>query len=79
MRALMSEIAKTYEPAAVEAKLKQRLEASQKDGKPADVRIKAALETFQKREQLTKDYDALAVTLREACQPKPHQFALTKK
>jgi lysophospholipase L1-like esterase len=65
--------------AAVEAKLQQRLEASQKGGKPADVRIKAALETFQKREQLTNDYDALAISLREACQPKPHQFALTRK
>jgi lysophospholipase L1-like esterase len=65
--------------AAVEAKLTQRLEASQKDGKPADARIRAALDAFKEREQLAKDYDALAVTLREACQPKPHRFALTKK
>lgn len=65
--------------ALVEKTLTARLEASQKDGKPADVRIKAALDTFQKREQLEKDYVALAGQLHDACQPKPHHFTLTKK
>ncbi len=65
--------------AAVEKALTTRLEASQKDGKPADARLTAALDAFQKREQLAKDYDAFAVSLREACQPKPHRFTLTKK
>jgi lysophospholipase L1-like esterase len=65
--------------AAVVAALTTRLEASQKDGKPADIKIKTALETFQKREQLEKDYAVAAVSLHEACQPKAHHFALTKK
>ncbi len=65
--------------ATVEKTLNARLVTSQKDGKPADARIKAALETFQKREQLEKDYLGLATSLREACQPKSHHFALTKK
>lgn len=65
--------------ALVEKTLTARLEASQKDGKPADVRIKAALDAFQKRDQLAKDYVALATQLHAACQPKPHHFTLTKK
>lgn len=65
--------------AAVEKALTTRLEASQKDGKPADARLKAGLDAFKIREKLAHDYDALAVTLRETCQPKPHHFTLTKK
>jgi len=45
---------------------------------PSKVRAKFALEAFKKRDQLTKDYDDLAVQLRAACQPKPHRFTLTK-
>lgn len=45
----------------------------------AQVRTKFALEAFKKRDQLSADYDALAVTLRKACQPQPHRFTLTKK
>ena len=59
--------------------LTTRLEASQKDGKAADARVKAGLDAFKVRAKLAHDYDALAVALREACQPKPHHFALTKK
>jgi lysophospholipase L1-like esterase len=65
--------------ALVEKTLTDRVAASEKDGKPADVRIKAALDAFKKREELEKNYDALAVSLREACRPKPHHFTLTKK
>ena len=62
--------------AAVEATLTKRLATSQ----PLDAtRIKAALEAHRQREKLSADYDALAVSLRQACQPKPHHFTLTKK
>jgi lysophospholipase L1-like esterase len=64
--------------AAVEQALTARLAASAKDGKAPDARIKSALEIFQKRAQLEQDYLALATQLHEACQPKPHRFALTK-
>ena len=63
------------DPQAVEQELSKRVAA----GKPADVRVKAALEAYQNRGKLAADYDALAVKLREACQPKPHHFTLTKK
>ena len=65
--------------ALVEKTLTERVAASEKDGKPADPRLKTALEAFQKREQLAKDYADLIVKLHEASQPKPHHFALTKK
>jgi hypothetical protein len=65
--------------AAVEQALTARLAASTKDGKAPDARIKSALEAFQNRAQLEQDYLALAARLREACQPKSHRFALTKR
>ena len=64
---------------ATEKALTARIEASTKDGKPADARLQAALAAFKSREKLAHDYDALAVALREACQPKSHHFALTRK
>ncbi len=67
------------DPAAVEKELSARVVASQKGGGPEDARMKAALDAFKIREKLAHDYDALAVTLRETCQPRPHHFALTKK
>ncbi|MEQ1861780.1 MAG: SGNH/GDSL hydrolase family protein [Chthoniobacteraceae bacterium] len=65
--------------ALVEKTFADRLAASTKDGKPADARLQAALDAFKKRAQLEQDYVALAAKLREACQPKPHRFTLTRK
>jgi endoglucanase len=65
--------------AAIEKALTSRLQDSQKDGKAADARLKSALDSFKIREKLNHDYDALAVAMRESCQPRLHHFTLTKK
>lgn len=65
--------------ATVEQALTARLAASAKDGKAPDARLKGALDTFRKRADLETEYLALASRLREACQPQPHHYALTRK
>ena len=55
------------------------LAGSAKDGKSPDARLKTALETWAKRAELERDYVALAARLREACQPQPHRYTLTRQ
>ncbi len=65
--------------ATVERVLTAWLAGSAKDGKSPDARLKTALETWAKRAELERDYVALAARLREACQPQPHRYTLTRQ
>lgn len=65
--------------AVVEKTLRNRLEASQKDGKPADARLKGAIAIFEKREALANELKRVMAAMREASQPKAHFFVISPK
>lgn len=63
---------------AIEKKLTERVEASKKDGQPADPKAVGNLELFKKRDQLNADLAKHTEALRAACVPKSHRFKITQ-